>query len=67
MVIWTIPCYALIEMLRADPVVIHYVGQVEIYGRKIPAITGEIDGAVGLDIMPRRFDPGDAKQERLGA
>ena len=48
------PLQALVDMLRADPVVAHAVGEVTINGQKLPAITGEIDDEWSK-LMPRRM------------
>ena len=48
------PLQALIDLLRADPVVAHAVGEVVINGQTLPAITGDIDDA-WAEHMPRRM------------
>ena len=41
-------------MLTADPIVLHAVGEITIYGETMAAITGEIDDEVAR-LMPRRL------------
>ena len=48
------PLQSLMEMMRADPVVAHAVGEVTVYGRTMVAITGEIDDEWSK-LMPRRM------------
>ena len=48
------PLQALLDMLRADPVVAHAVGEVVVYGQAVLAITGEIDDE-WAKLMPRRM------------
>ena len=47
------PLAALVEMLKADPIVVHAAGTVTIYGETVPAICGEIDDEWSR-LMPRR-------------
>ena len=49
----TSPLRAIVDLLRNDPVVVHAVGEVVVYGQTVPAITGEIDGE-WAKLMPRR-------------
>ena len=48
------PLKAIIDMLKADPVVVHAVGEIMVYGKTVPAITGEIDREWAKS-MPRRM------------
>ena len=50
----TSPLKAIVDLLRNDPVVVHAVGVVVVYGQTVPAITGEIDGE-WAKLMPRRI------------
>ena len=47
------PLQAIIDILKSDPVVLHAVGEITVYGQTVPAITGEIDGE-WVKSMPRR-------------
>ena len=47
------PLQAIIDLLKADPVVLHAVGEITVYGQTVPAITGEIDSE-WAKAMPRR-------------
>ena len=47
------PYAALIDLLKADPVVVNAVGEVVVHGQTVPAITGNIDDA-WAKLMPRR-------------
>ena len=48
------PLQSLMDMMRADPVVAHAIGEVEVYGQTMVAITGEIDEE-WAKCMPRRL------------
>ena len=48
------PLKAIVDILRADPVVLHAVGEITIHGETMPAITGDIDGEWAAH-MPRRM------------
>ena len=48
------PLQAIIDLLTSDPVVLHAVGEITVYGETVPAITGEIDGEWAKS-MPRRM------------
>ena len=48
------PLLSLVDMLRADKVVTHAVGEVTVYGQTMAAITGEIDDEWAKH-MPRRL------------
>ena len=48
------PLKAIIDMLKADPVVVHAVGEITVYGETVPAITGDLDEAWAKS-MPRRM------------
>ena len=48
------PLFGLVDMLRNDVVVRHFVGEVTVYDQTLPAITVEIDSEWGRH-MPRRM------------
>ena len=51
----TSPLEAIIDVLRADPIVLHALGgQITVYGEMVAAVTGELDGAWAAH-MPRRL------------
>ena len=48
------PLKALVDLLKSDPIVLHAVGEVVVYGLTVPAITGEIDDEWATH-LPRRM------------
>ena len=53
MVTGTSPLQAIVDLLRNDPVVVNAVGTVMVYGQRVAAVCGEIDGEWSRH-MPRR-------------